>query len=169
MTSIFSAIGTVVLSTVAIYLTAVVSIQLAGRRTVAQLSAFDVVVTIALGSVVATTAVSSSTSYPEGAAALLTLLALQVAVAWARRRFARLRRLLEFEPEVVVSAGKIDLPSSLWRSQLTEDELWSQLRQQGVFDTDAVVLAVLEPSGQLSVIRCGDAVSLAALPADPQP
>lgn len=168
MTNVWSAVGTVVISTVAIYLTAVVSIRLVGRRTVAQLSAFDVVVTIALGSVVATTAVSSSTSYAEGAAALVTLLALQVTVAWARRRFARLRRLLEFAPEVVVSSGTIDLPRSLWRSQLTEDELWSQLRQRGIFDTESVVLAVLEPSGQLSVLRRGEPVSCAALPADPQ-
>lgn len=151
--SSWDVIGTVALSTLAIYVTAVVTVRLAGRRTVAQLSAFDAVVTIALGSVIATTAVSGTTSYVEGATAFVVLLALQVSVAWLRRRSPLLRRLLEFEPEIVVRDGEGRLPRGPWTSQLTEDELWSRLRQQGVFHPEEVTLAVLEPNGALSVVR----------------
>lgn len=85
----------VVVSTVAVYCSALVAVRLAGRRTVAQLSAFDVVVTIALGSLIASTAVSRDPSYVQGMTAIVTLLALQVAAAALRQRFARMRRLLD--------------------------------------------------------------------------
>lgn len=149
-------VGVVVATTTATYLTAIAMVRLAGRRTVAQLSAFDAVVTIALGSLLATTAVSDSTTYLEGATAFATLLLLQVIVAWARRRVGALRRLLEFEPEIVVRNGDTELPGGLGTSQLSDAELRSLLREKGFFDTSDVVLAVLEPTGSLSVQRLGD-------------
>lgn len=88
-------------STFAIYCSALMVIRVAGRRTVAQLSAFDVVVTIALGSLIATTAVSRDPSYAQGITALSTLLVLQVIAAALRQTFAFVRRLLDFAPCVV--------------------------------------------------------------------
>lgn len=139
-------------STAAIYVTTVACIRLVGRRTVAQMSAFDAVVTVALGSLLASTAVSAEVSYPEGAVALVTLLGLQVLVAWLRQRFRPFRRVLGFSPEVLSDGGAVDLPGRPWSSQMTLDELRSELRKQGVVQPTAAALVVLEPDGTVSVL-----------------
>lgn len=144
-------VGYVVVGTVATYLSTIVAIRLAGRRTVAQLSSFDIVVTVAIGSLVASTAASNDPSYVQGMTALVTLLLLQVGIAALRQRSATLRRVLDFQPETVVHDGRVDLPTGPLTSQITSEELRSKLRQRGVFDLDSVTLVVVEPTGELSV------------------
>ena len=149
----WSTIGFVVGSTAAMYTTLVVAVRIAGRRTVAQLSAFDLIVTVALGTLLASTVVSADPSYVQSTTAIATLLGMQVLAAALRRRSGLARRLLEFEPEVIVRSGQIELPRGLMTSQLSEGELRSRLRHHGIFDLDAVALVVLEPSGEISVSR----------------
>ena len=148
--SSWSTVWWVAASTVAIYATTVIAVRLAGRRTVAQISAFDVVVTIALGSIVATTAVSSTASYAQGATAVSTLLVLQVLVGALRMRYPSLSRVLDFRPQVVVRDGEADLSRHPFGPQLTEEELRSKLRQQGVFDLSSVTVVIVEPTGDVS-------------------
>lgn len=151
--SSWATVGYVVGGTTAMYVSTLVAIRIAGRRTVAQLSAFDVVVTVAIGSLLASTSVSRDPSYAQGVVALLTLLVLQVSVAAARRRFSFLARFLEFEPQVIVRDGEVALDQSLLGAQLTRDELESALRQHGVFDVAGARIVVLEPTGKISVAR----------------
>lgn len=154
-TASWSTLGWVVASTAAMYAITVAAVRVAGRRTVAQLSAFDAVVTIALGSIVAGTVLSPQPRLTQGVAAVLTLLTLQVLVAWTRQRVGPLRRYLEFEPELVVRDGTLELPSGLLSSQLTDEELGSRLRRQGVFDISDLAAVVLEPDGRISIVPKG--------------
>ncbi len=149
-------VGYVVVGTVATYLSTIVAIRLAGRRTVAQLSSFDIVVTVAIGSLVASTAASDDPSYTQGMTALVTLLLLQMGIGGLRQRSAALRRVLDFKPETVVDAGRVDLPTGPLSSQITCDELRSRLREQGVFDLGEVTLVVVEPTGKVSVRRTAE-------------
>ena len=66
----------------AAYLALVVLLRLSGKRTLAKLNAFDWVVSVALGSTLATVLLSSDVSWSEGAVALVLLAALQFVVAW---------------------------------------------------------------------------------------
>jgi uncharacterized membrane protein YcaP (DUF421 family) len=150
-------VGFVVVGTVATYLSTLVAIRLAGRRTVAQLSSFDIVVTVAIGSLVASTASSNDPSYVQGMTALVTLLLLQVSIAALRQRSGTLRRVLDFQPETVVEDGRVTLPTGPLTSQMTSEELRSKLRQHGVFDLDGVMLVLVEPTGGLSVRGRSDA------------
>lgn len=154
-TASWSTLGWVVATTAAMYVVTVAAVRVAGRRTVAQLSAFDAVVTIALGSIVAGTVLSPEPSLAQGVAAVLTLLLLQVVVAWTRQRVPSLRRCLEFEPELVVRDGRPDLPSGLLTSQLTDEELGSKLRKHGVFDMGDLATVWLEPDGRISIVPRG--------------
>lgn len=144
-------------STVAFYLTTFGAVRLAGRRTLTQLSAFDALVTIALGSLLATTVVSEDPAYAQGVVALVTLLAMQVGLGVLRRRLPGMRRVLEFEPQVVYRDGEAVLPGNPLSAQLSEQELWSALRRKGVFDRSTVSVVILEPSGEISVLPAGGA------------
>lgn len=145
-------VAAVALSTVLIYVSAIVVVRVGGRRTITQLSAFDAVVTIALGSLLATTAVTRSTSYAEGLTAIVTLLVLQTGLAAVRQKVPRLRRLVDFSPELVVDGGEPVLSDRPWSSQLTDQELASQLRQKGLREVTGTTFVILEPNGSMTVL-----------------
>jgi uncharacterized membrane protein YcaP (DUF421 family) len=147
----WSRAGSVALSAAGMYLALMVATRIAGRRTLAELSAFDVLTTIALGTILGSTAVSPSVGWLEGAVGAATLLALQVAIGAARQRSERLRGLLDFRPVPVVQDGSLQLRRGARGPQLTPDEVLSQLRLQGTFALRDVDEAILEPSGRISV------------------
>lgn len=138
---------------VLLYAGAVAALRIAGRRTLAQMSAFDVVVTIAIGSILAAAVVPAAPAVSDGLTALLTLLFCQVVVGALRQRIPRLRTILDFTPLVVFRQGQLELRQSPTSAQLTEDELFSMLRQQEIFSLGEVRLIVLEPNGKISVAR----------------
>ncbi len=142
---------------VVIYVVALAAVRLAGRRTLAQMSAFDIVVTIAIGTLISSTARPSRASVLDSAAVLLTLLLLQVVLAAVRQQPPALRRLLDFSPQVVVRDGAALLPRRPDSAQLTVSDLESWLRREGIGKLDDVALAVLEPTGEVSVLRVGAA------------
>ena len=149
----WSAVGLVALTTVAMYASVIVAVRIAGRRTLAQLSAFDAVVTIALGSMTATTILSADVSYAEGFAGVVTLISLQLFVGFLRHRFPLVRRLIDFEPVVLIDDSKEVPRGGLLGAQLTDEELRSALRARGIFETSDVEKAILEPSGEVSAQR----------------
>ena len=142
----------VALGTVLIYLSALLAVRLAGRRTVAQMSAFDYVVSIALGSVIATTAVSDETPYLNGLVAIVVLLLLQIFLGALRKKSDFVRRATGFEPEVMYEKGEFDLPSSPLSAQPTLEEVKSKVRQTGLTDWSKVDRIILEPDGNVSVL-----------------
>lgn len=140
-----------VVATAITYVFTVVAVRLAGRRTLTQLSAYDVVVTVAIGTLAASTALPSNAALADGAAVLLTFLLLQVAISALRQRSAAVRRLVDFPAEVVVADGEVHVRSAPWTAQLTRTEVESRLRQSGVGDLSQARLAILEPTGKLTV------------------
>ena len=137
----------VLLVGVASYAALVVFIRVSGKRALAQLNAFDFVVTVALGSTLATILLSSDVSYVEGAIALALLLALQVIVAFLAARWHRVRRLTTASPTVLLKSGRFD-DAALRRTRLSR----ADVRQAGVGDLSSIAVVVLESNGGLSVI-----------------
>ena len=134
-----------------VYVAALLACRLAGRRTLAQLSAFDIVVTIAIGSIAASTAVPHDAGIADGILVLLSFIAMQTVVGALRQRVAWFRRLTDFAPEVVVRDGRVDLSRSLVGAQMTIDELHARLRTRQVGDVGEVVVAILEADGSVTV------------------
>jgi uncharacterized membrane protein YcaP (DUF421 family) len=145
-------IGAIV-STALVYLFTIVAVRLAGRRTLAQISGYDVVVTVAIGSLAASTALPSDPSLADGAAVLMTFLLMQALIGFLRQRLPVFRRWVDFAPLAVVVDGKADLRSGPLTAQLTLSELESRLRQKGIGDLAEARVAVLEPTGGVSVTR----------------
>ena len=139
--------------TLLVYVLALALVRLAGRRTLAQLSAFDVLVTIAAGTVVGSAALPSKPAVSDGVVVLVTLFLLQVLLAALRQRSAVARRVLDFQPRTVVRSGRFEPGRAPSTAQLTDADLAALLRRHGVSDLPQVRLAVLEPTGKLSVLR----------------
>lgn len=145
-------IASVATATAVMYLASLTALRFAGRRTVARMSAFDFVVTLAIGSIIATTVVNPSTPLVNGLTAVVVLLILQMTVGALRQRNATIRRLVDFRPVVVYENENLDLPTSPLSAQPTKEEIESKLRGHGLTEWEPVDKIVLEPDGKVSVI-----------------
>jgi uncharacterized membrane protein YcaP (DUF421 family) len=146
------------------YVTVVVVLRLSGRRTLAKLNAFDLVVTVALGSTLATILLSADVSWAEGAVALALLALLQFVVAWATSRLPGGRSVVTARPALVLRRGEV-LATALRGQRLTQAEVRQAVRASGAGDLTAVAAVVLESDGTLSVVR-DSALGDGSAPAD---
>lgn len=135
----------------AAYLTLVALLRVSGKRTLAKLNAFDLVVTVALGSTLATILLTSTVSWSEGSVALLTLVGLQFLVAALTSRFPAARRLVTARPTYLVRDGAV-IESALRSQRVTVEEVRQAARGAGIGGLDRVAAVVLETDGSLSVI-----------------
>ena len=132
------------------YLTLVAVLRISGKRTLAKLNAFDLVVTVALGSTLASVLLSSQVSIAEGVLALVLLVGLQYAVAWTQVRVPAARRAVKSEPTLVYRDGFLD--DALRRERLTREEVLQAARKRSHADLSDVAAVVLETDGSFSVL-----------------
>jgi uncharacterized membrane protein YcaP (DUF421 family) len=98
-------------------------LRLSGKRTLAKMRAFDLVVGVALGSTLATILLSRDVARLEGMTAVLTLVALQYAIAALSVRWRFAERLVKSDPQPLLTNGVIDAESGLDnRMQILADD-----------------------------------------------
>jgi uncharacterized membrane protein YcaP (DUF421 family) len=146
----------------AAYATVVVVLRLTGKRTLSKLNAFDLVVSVALGSTLATILLSSDVSWAEGATALALLASLQFAVAWTTTQLPGGRSVVTARPTLLLEDGRL-LAGGMQQQRVTEDEIRQAVRSTGSGDLADVAAVVLESDGSLSVISASQAGNRSAL------
>jgi uncharacterized membrane protein YcaP (DUF421 family) len=149
-----SGLGWVAVKAVLLFAVAVIGLRLGERRTLAQLSAFDFTVAVAIGAIIGRTATAASTSFATGAVALVTLLVVHRLVAVARR-IPLFARAVDHPVRVLVADGKIR-HRELVVAGLTTGDVYMMLRQDGVGDLGEVAYLLYEPLGRTTVIRSGE-------------
>ncbi len=147
-------LGRVVAVGAAAYVVLVLVLRISGKRTLAKLNAFDLVVTVALGSTLATILLSSDVSWAEGATAFALLVLLQLVVSWTTTHVGPGRSLVTARPTTVLRDGVVD-EAALKAQRLTHEELRQAVRGSGAGGFDQVARVVLETDGTLSVIQSG--------------
>lgn len=147
----WSAVLRIVLVGAASYVALVVLLRLGGKRILAKLNAFDLVVTVALGSMLASAVLSKDIHYVDA----LTGMALVISAQWFVSRVTSWlpggRWFVNAEPTLVVRHGEV-LDTALAKVRLTRGEVLQAVRSSGNGGLDAVAAVVLEPDGTLSVI-----------------
>jgi uncharacterized membrane protein YcaP (DUF421 family) len=142
---------TVVIGVLA-YVVLLVFLRVSGKRTLSKMNAFDFVVTVALGSTLATILLNANVSLAEGSLALLLLVALQYVITWSSVRTRWVRRLATGQPTLLLEDGRLR-PGAMRRARVTEDEIHAALRGAGVASLDEAAAVVLETDGSFSVLR----------------
>lgn len=133
------------------YATLVLFLRVSGKRTLSKMNAFDLIVTVALGSTLATVLLSSSVSLATGALAFALLIGLQYAVTWLSVRSSAVRAVVKGEPTMLVHKGSL-LKQAMRRERMTEDEILAALRSEGVPELEQVEALVLETDSSFSVL-----------------
>jgi uncharacterized membrane protein YcaP (DUF421 family) len=123
-----------------------------GKRTLSKMNAFDLIVTVALGSTLATVLLNKSVPLADGVLAFGLLIFLQFAITWLSVRSQKVGKLVKAQPALLVYRGQI-IQSAMHSERITEDELMAALREQGLHNKEEVEAIVLETEGTLSVIK----------------
>ncbi len=158
----WSQVGRVVLVGAATYGALVLLLRVSGKRTLAKLNAFDLVVTVALGSTLATVLLDSTVSWTEGVVALGVLVLLQLVVALATTWVPGARDVVTARPQALLLDGELDERVAR-RARVTPAEVRQAVRSSGQGDLTGVAAVVLETDGTLSVVPRASAGDLSAL------
>ena len=148
-----SGLGWVAVKAVLLFAVAVVGLRLGERRTLAQLSAFDFAVAVAVGSIIGRGATASDTSFASSAVALVTFLVAHRVVAILRRH-SRIVRLIDHPPRVLVAGGELQA-AELARAGLTAADVYALLREKGVGDLGQVGYLLYEARGAVTLVGAG--------------
>ncbi len=140
-----------VLRPVIVYLFLVVALRLAGKRELAQLNPFDLVVLLTLSNTVQNAIIGNDNTVTGGLIGAATLLALNHVVVRFLYGHKRVDRLVEGDPDVLVEDGKIK-PARLKEELITVSELEAAAHRQGFASLADVERAVLEPGGTLAFV-----------------
>lgn len=145
------------------YVVLIFFLRLSGKRTLSKMNAFDLVVTVALGSTLATVLLTKDVALADGALAFALLIGLQFAVTWSTVRVRWLRRLVTGEPLMLLHRGEL-LKSALRQARVTEEEVRAAVRGAGLASIEEAHAVVLETDGKFSVVHrspeSGDGSSL---------
>ncbi|HEY3316156.1 MAG TPA: DUF421 domain-containing protein [Bacillota bacterium] len=141
-----------VLKTIGLYAFALFLFRVMGQRTLGDMQAFDFVVVIAVAEILGAPLADPRLDARPALLAIVTLVALQLVLAWLCLRSPLLRWLLEGRPVLVVWRGRL-IERNLNRAKVSREELAERLREKGIARLDEVYRAYLETDGNLSVLK----------------
>jgi uncharacterized membrane protein YcaP (DUF421 family) len=134
------------------FITLLIFIRLLGKQQVGQLSFFDYVLGITIGSIASTLTVDlTSRAWPHWIGLMVWTMA-GLIIQWISLSSRYAAKYLNGEPTVIIMNGLI-MEDAIKKMRYTADELLEQLRSKDVFDLNQVEFAVLEPDGELSVLK----------------
>ena len=141
-----------VLSALFIYTVLIVLVRVVGLRSFSKMTSVDFAMTVAMGSVLASTILSAAPSIPQAAVAMASLFGIQWVVSRLRKDTDWMEDVADNEP-IVLMAGERILRDNLERTRVTENDLWAKLREANVLDPSEVRAVVLETTGDISVLH----------------
>lgn len=149
------------------YAALIAILRISGKRTLTKLNAFDLVITVALGSTLATILLSKDVALLEGILALGLLVFLQAAITWLSVRSPRFQALVKSEPTLLLRDGEF-LHATMRRQRITREEILAAIRSSGRAGPEGVVAVILETDGSIAVIPSdkGDSGDLHFTPAE---
>lgn len=140
-----------IIITVLAYLIMVFMIRVSGKRTLSKMNAFDFIVTIALGSSLATVALNKNVPLADGASVFFILIFLQYIITWLSVRIKKIKKLITSQPSLLLYKGEI-LTGNMKRERITTDEIYVAARKKGITELKDVGAIVLETTGDITVI-----------------
>ena len=143
------------LSMIGVYVFIILFTRLNGLRSFAKMSSFDFAMTVALGTVMASTLLSEDPPLLQGAAALAALFLGQHLVSLLRVQSKRAKHLVDNDPLLLMKGSTIYY-ENLRKARVTEEDLFGKLREANVLNLNQVRAVVFEATGDVSVLH-GDA------------
>ena len=147
----FSLVRVIVVGACA-YIALIILLRASGKRTLSKMNAFDFVVTVAIGSTLATVLLSKDVALAEGVTAFALLIGLQFIITWLSVRSKTISGWVKSEPMLLWHQGEF-LRGAMKKARVTENELLAAAREQGTATLETVAAIVLETDGSFSIVN----------------
>ena len=142
---------TVFLRTAIIYFLLILAMRLMGKRQIGELEVSDLVTTLLISEIASLPITEPELPLTHAVIPLVLLLSFEVVISFLVSRFPRLK-FLTARPSTLIRNGKIS-QSAMKNARISFDELFCELRNQGVYDLDEIEYAILEQNGHITVIQ----------------
>ena len=139
------------IGTTATYIGLVVLLRIAGQRTLAKWYAFDLIVTVALGSTFANSVLSRDITVAQALLGFVILVGLQFAIAWTVVRWSPLRVIVNPPPALVLHRGRF-VDEAMRRHRVAEADVRAAVRRDGIARIEEVDAVILGADGTFSVV-----------------
>ncbi len=147
----WTSIIAILLTALGIYVAIILFTRIAGKRSFSKMSSFDFAMTVAVGSIIASTILSKSVSLVQGIVGLAAVYILQISAAFLRR-WPVVQKVIDNAPLLIMDRQTI-LYDNLKKARVTESDLRSKLREANVLDLSQVRAVVFESTGDISVLH----------------
>jgi uncharacterized membrane protein YcaP (DUF421 family) len=136
---------------VAVYVFLLVAIRIFGRRELGQLTAFDIIVLLTLSNILQNSMIGNDNSVTGGMVGAGVLLSANLLLAFLVSRRTAVERVVEGVPRILIHDGKLQ-QRAMHLELITEQQLLSAVRRDGIERLEDVHLAIAEPNGMISII-----------------
>ncbi|KOP66927.1 hypothetical protein AMS62_18040 [Bacillus sp. FJAT-18019] len=130
-----------------------------GKRQVSQLSFFEYLTGITIGSLVAYISLDLEANWYLGLIALGVWVACSLLIEFWQLKSKKARDFIDFKATVLIKDGKI-MEENLKKERLSSDELMEQLRKKSVFQLADVEFAIMESSGEINILQTRESLPL---------
>ncbi len=147
----WSSFYAIVLSSVGIYFSVILFTRICGKRSFSKMSSFDFAMTVAVGSIIATTVLSATVSLWEGVIGLACVYTLQISLAFARRNKV-VKNAIDNTPLLLMIGNEV-LEKNLRKARVAKSDLRAKLREANVYKHNQIKAVIFETTGDISVIH----------------
>jgi uncharacterized membrane protein YcaP (DUF421 family) len=127
-------------------------LRTSGKRTLSKMNAFDFIVTIALGSTLATVLLNKNVALADGVLVFILLIYLQYLITYLAARSKAVANIVKSTPVMLVYKGQM-LKEIMLKESVNEEEIYAIIREKGFCSIDEIGAVVLETDGSLTVIK----------------
>lgn len=142
---------TVLIRSIILYIALLISLRVMGKGEIAEMNSFDLVITFLLAEVASIPMENNNIPILYGIASITALTFMQTFISYFALKNKKMRNLLSGKPSILINKGKIDY-EQLKKERISIYEIFEQLRIQGYFNLKDVQYAILETSGDLSIV-----------------
>lgn len=143
---------TVLIRTIIIYLTLIAVMRLMGKRQIGELEISDLATTFLISEIASLPITDNELPLSHAIISIIVLLTLEVIISSLLSRFPKIKPLFRASPSTLIKDGVLS-QKAMRDARLSFDELFSELRRQGVDDISQIKYAILEQNGNITVIQ----------------
>lgn len=147
----------ITVSVIGFYFFLIMFTRIVGLRSFSKLSSYDLAMTVGIGSILASTVLSKSTSLLQGVFAIGMLFLLQALLSIVRRKFKPIKALIDNQPVVLMANGEY-LWDNLKKAKLSTNDIKQILRKNGIKAKSEVFAVIMETTADISVIKNNEVV-----------
>lgn len=141
-----------IIRTTVLYAFVIFAIRIMGKRQISDMQPSELVATLIISNIASLPMQNTSQPFFSGVVPVIILVALEILTSAIMMKSSKFRRMICGNPIVVIRDGEI-LQSQMRRLRLSNEDLFTQLRQQDVFSIESVQYCIMETNGSISVLK----------------